>query len=66
MRPLLLKMVAFGPYRNETIVDFTNFNSPIFIITGETGAGKTMIFDAICFALYGKSSGEKRDQNMLV
>ncbi len=66
MRPLLLKMVAFGPYRNETTVDFTNFNSPIFIITGETGAGKTMIFDAICFALYGKSSGEKRDQNMLV
>ena len=60
MRPLLLKMVAFGPYREETIVDFTKFNTSLFLISGETGAGKTMIFDAICVALYGQSSGGSR------
>ena len=57
MKPLRLKMLAFGPYEKETIIDFSSFTSNLFLITGETGAGKTMIFDAICFALYGSSSG---------
>ena len=57
MKPIRLKMLAFGPYEKETIIDFSSFNNNLFLITGETGAGKTMIFDAICFALYGSSSG---------
>ena len=61
MRPLKLKMTAFGPYSGEQEVDFTLLNkNTLFLITGPTGSGKTSIFDAICFALYGRASGDDR------
>ncbi len=64
MRALTLELTAFGPYREEQRIDFTNLgDEPIFLITGPTGAGKTTIFDAICFSLYGKASGTDRDQD---
>ena len=65
MKPILLKMTAFGSYANETIVDFNRFKNGLFLITGDTGAGKTTIFDAIVFALYGESSGSERDFKMM-
>ncbi|MCU6710382.1 SMC family ATPase [Paenibacillus sp. J5C_2022] len=67
MRPLRLTMTAFGPYRDSETVDFTQLeNHRLFVISGNTGAGKTSIFDAVCFALYGSASGEDRsDVRML-
>ena len=50
MRPLRLKMQAFGSYGKETVIDFTNVDQNLFLVTGDTGAGKTTIFDAIVFA----------------
>ena len=67
MKPLLLKMTAFGPYKKEEIVDFRELkDNRLFVISGQTGAGKTTIFDAICFALYGSSSGSDRDQTKMM
>ncbi len=61
MRPARLEMWAFGPFAREASVDFTLFaHKSLFLITGETGAGKTTIFDAITFALFGQASGEMR------
>lgn len=61
MKPIYLEMSAFGPYKNVETVDFRKLGDHgIFLITGETGAGKTTIFDAIKFALYGESSGGKK------
>ena len=60
MRPITLEMTAFGSYGEKTTVDFTPFDGELFLITGDTGAGKTTIFDAIVFALYGDSSGSER------
>ena len=65
MRPHTLIMSAFGPFAGETMIDFTKFQDGIFLISGETGAGKTTIFDGICFALYGEPSGSYRKQEML-
>ena len=65
MKPLKLKMKNFGPYKDAE-VDFTKFSeAPLFLITGATGSGKTTIFDAMCFALYGQSSTDK-DRNVFL
>ncbi|WP_449240686.1 AAA family ATPase [Desulfoscipio gibsoniae] len=62
MRPLRLVMSAFGPYAGEQKLNFTELGDrSFFLIHGPTGAGKTTILDAMCFALYGDSSGAQRD-----
>lgn len=64
MMPNRLIMCAFGPYQDVVEVDFTKFKeNGLFLITGPTGAGKTTIFDALMFALYGVSSGSQRATN---
>lgn len=67
MRPIQLIMTAFGPYKQKEVIDFKDLGEHrIFAISGNTGAGKTTIFDAICYVLYGEASGEERsDTNML-
>lgn len=65
MKPVYIKMKAFGSYREETI-DFAGVENGIFLITGDTGAGKTTIFDAITYALYDQSSGGRRDAGMMI
>ena len=67
MRPIKLIISAFGPYAGTMPeIDFTQFGkNGLFLIAGDTGAGKTTIFDAICFALYGKTSGSYRDTKNL-
>ena len=58
MKPISITMSAFGPFSDKVTVDFSKFGTGgIFLITGDTGSGKTTIFDAICFALYNKASG---------
>lgn len=66
LRPVKLTMRAFGPYAKEQTIDFRELaGRNIFLITGPTGAGKTTIFDAICYAVYGRGSGSDRDgENM--
>ena len=62
MRPIHLSMTAFGPFADQEEINFESFGeSPLFLINGPTGSGKTTILDAICFALYGKSTGNERD-----
>lgn len=61
MRPTKIKVSAFGPYAGEVSIDMTTLGSNgIYLITGDTGAGKTTIFDAISFALFGEASGDIR------
>ena len=65
MKPLLLEFQAFGPYKGHEIIDFEKLSTKgLFLICGETGSGKTMLLDAMTFALYGKSSGNVRDDFM--
>ncbi len=65
MRPIRLTMSAFGPYAGSTEIDFSKLGTRgLYLITGDTGAGKTTIFDAITYALYGEPSGNNRDVNM--
>lgn len=64
MKPIRLTMQAFGPYKNKEVIDFTQLkDNRIFVISGNTGAGKTTIFDGIAFALYGHASGEDRKEH---
>lgn len=66
MRPIKLKISAFGPYSGVTEFDFEKLGSGgLYLITGDTGAGKTTIFDAITYALYGAPSGNNREVSML-
>ena len=65
MRPVRLTMSAFGSYAGVQEIDFTKIHSGLFLITGDTGAGKTTIFDAIMYALYDRTSGGRRDGNMM-
>ncbi len=65
MKPIKLKMQAFGPFKGVETLDFTDLASSLLLITGDTGAGKTMIFDAISFALYNECSGTYRATDQL-
>lgn len=65
MKPLKLTMRAFGPYAGETVIDFEKLQGRhLFLICGPTGAGKTTILDAMCYALYGKTSGDRTGEKM--
>lgn len=65
MRPLKLIMSAFGSYAGEETIDFSQMEQGIFLVTGDTGSGKTTIFDGIVYALYDRTSGGVRDGNMM-
>ena len=64
MKPVRLVLSAFGPYAGRAEVDFTRLHG-VFLITGDTGAGKTTLFDAIAYALFGECSGENRQTGSL-
>ncbi len=67
MRLKKLTLQAFGPFKDKVVIDFENkkIDKGLLLISGDTGAGKTTIFDAICYALYGQTSGETRTANSL-
>ncbi|MGL5358577.1 MAG: AAA family ATPase, partial [Shewanella sp.] len=66
MRPLSLSMSAFGPFATTQTIDFTALgHNPLFLINGPTGAGKTTLLDGICFALYGKTTGNEREGSQM-
>ena len=66
MRPLELSMTAFGPFKDEEIIDFTKLgDNPLFLINGQTGSGKSTILDGICYALYGETTGNEREGSQM-
>ena len=66
MRPIILKLSAFGPYAVPTQIPMKDLGEKgLYLLTGDTGAGKTTIFDAICYALFGEPSGTNREASML-
>jgi exonuclease SbcC len=66
MKPLKLTIQAFGPFAGKEEIDFTKLgNNPLFLINGPTGAGKSSILDAICFALYNQTTGAERDPQQM-
>ncbi len=67
MKPTKLILSAFGPYANKIEIDFSVFNKKgLFLISGDTGSGKTILFDAICFVLFGTTSSDRRDTKNLM
>lgn len=64
MKPIKLEMQAFGTFAKKTDIDFSNLNDRVFLIYGKTGSGKTTIFDAICYALYGEVTGDLRNKEV--
>ena len=67
MKPIKLTISAIGPYAGETVIDMEALcgRGGLYLICGDTGAGKTTVFDAISFALYGQPGGIGRDASML-
>ena len=66
MRPIRLRMAAFGPFAGIEDIDFTELGvNPLFLINGPTGSGKSTILDAICFALYGETTGNEREAKQM-
>ena len=65
MRPVRLEMSAVGSYAGKTTIDFSDLSGGLFLVTGDTGSGKTTIFDAITYALYDRTSGGRRDGQMM-
>ena len=66
MKPICLTVQAFGPYADKQVFDFRQLQDRcLFLITGPTGAGKTTVLDAICYALYGDTSGQERDASQM-
>ena len=62
MRPVKLTLCAFGPFSEVEVIEFDALgDKPLFLINGPTGSGKTTILDGICFALYGKTTGDQRE-----
>jgi exonuclease SbcC len=62
----MLKITAFGPFASTELIDFKRLGKqPLFLINGVTGAGKTTLLDAICFALYGKTTGDEREASQM-
>jgi exonuclease SbcC len=67
LKPIKLILTAFGPYKQKQEINFQELQGhQLFLVSGKTGAGKTTIFDALCFALYGSASGEDRDDVKLL
>lgn len=65
MKPLKIEMSAFGSYAGHTVIDFSSLTGGLFLVTGDTGAGKTTLFDAVVYALYDQTSGGLRDGRMM-
>ena len=62
MKPICLTVQAFGPYAGKQVFDFRQLlDRCLFLITGPTGSGKTTVLDAVCYALYGDTSGQERE-----